>query len=272
MNWLDDYVRPTLKTFGVQTEVPDNLWTQCPSCQKMMFKKQLEEALYVCQHCQHHLKMPLRNRLDSLFDDGAFELLPQPAVAADPLKFKAKKAYATQFKENQRRSGEEEAILVAKGEMGGHRVVVAAFNSEFMGGSMGTAVGEAFVRAAQKAANSGAAFIALTTSGGARMQEGALSLMQMPRTTIGVQMVREAGLPFRDAHHVTGSLVALAEREGKDLPDLTLDQMKSAHSAITEDVFTVLGVDNSVASRTSYGGTAPDQVRAQIARWKEVLA
>ena len=196
MNWLDDYVRPTLKTFGVQTEVPDNLWTQCHSCQKMMFKKQLEEALYVCQHCQHHLKMPLRNRLDSLFDDGAFELLPQPAVAADPLKFKAKKAYATQFKENQRRSGEEEAILVAKGEMGGHRVVVAAFNSEFMGGSMGTAVGEAFVRAAQKAANSGAAFIALTTSGGARMQEGALSLMQMPRTTIGVQMVREAGLPY----------------------------------------------------------------------------
>lgn len=198
MNWLDDYVRPTLKTLGMGggKEVPDNLWTQCPSCQKMMFKKQLDEALHVCQHCGHHLRVPVDIRLASLFDDTGYEVLPTPTVTPDPLKFKAKKAYAQQIKENSRRSGTQEAIVVANGEIGGNSALAAVFNGEFIGGSMGRAVGEAFVQACQRAVQQNAGFIVFTNSGGARMQEGALSLMQMPRTTIGVQMLREAGLPY----------------------------------------------------------------------------
>ena len=198
MNWLDDYVRPTLKTLGMGggKEVPDDLWTQCPSCQKMMFKKQLDDSLHVCQHCDHHLRVPVDVRLDALFDDGNYEMLPTPKVVADPLKFKAKKSYAQQIKENARRSGAEEAISVAKGHIGGKPVVVAVFNGDFMGGSMGRAVGEAFVQGCELAVRENAGFIVFTNSGGARMQEGALSLMQMPRTTIGVQMLREEGLPY----------------------------------------------------------------------------
>ena len=198
MNWLDDYVRPTLKTLGMGggKEVPDDLWTQCPSCQKMMFKKQLDDSLYVCQHCDHHLRVPVDVRLNALFDDGNYEMLPTPKVVPDPLKFKAKKSYAQQIKENARRSGAEEAISVAKGPIGGKPVVVAVFNGDFMGGSMGRAVGEAFVLGCELAVRENAGFIVFTNSGGARMQEGALSLMQMPRTTIGVQMLREEGLPY----------------------------------------------------------------------------
>lgn len=197
MNWLSNFIRPRIRSIvGEQKDVPDNLWQKCESCEGMLFHKELTANLNVCYHCGHHMAISVRQRLELLFDNGAFDKIPLPAVPLDPLKFKDKKRYADRLKESQAKTKENDALMIGKGNIGGVLAVVAAFDFSFMGGSMGTGVGEGIVKAAETAVSAHAALIVVPASGGARMQEGALSLMQMPRTIIAVDMVKDEGLPY----------------------------------------------------------------------------
>lgn len=196
MNWITNYVRPKLQALVRKPEVPDNLWDKCPACEKMIFHRDLEANHRVCTHCGHHMRLPAKRRLEMLFDDGAYTQIELPKTIQDPLKFRDRKRYSDRLKEARDKTKEQDALIVAHGTMGGTRVVIAAFNFEFQGGSMGIAVGEGFLAAAKLAVLQQAPLIAIPASGGARMQEGILSLMQLPRTVIAVQEVREAGLPF----------------------------------------------------------------------------
>ena len=196
MNWITNYVRPKLQALVRKAEVPDNIWDKCPACEKMIFHRDLEANHRVCTHCGHHMRLPAKRRLEMLFDDGAYARIELPRTIQDPLRFRDRKRYTDRLKEARDRTQEQDAIIVAHGTIGGTRVVVAIFNFDFQGGSMGIAVGEGFLAAAKLAVLQQAPLIAIPASGGARMQEGILSLMQLPRTVIAVQEVKEAGLPF----------------------------------------------------------------------------
>ena len=197
MSWLAEYVRPKIRTLLGRREVPDNLWVQCPECQQMLFASDLARNLKVCTACGFHMRPTAAERLAYTFDaDPGFTRIELPRVPLDPLRFRDSKRYADRLKEAREKTGLDDAILVAHGAIGGHRAVVAAQAFEFMGGSMGAAVGEAIVAAARLAVLQQAPLIIFTASGGARMHEGAVSLMQMPRTTIATRLVKEAGLPF----------------------------------------------------------------------------
>jgi acetyl-CoA carboxylase carboxyl transferase subunit beta len=196
MSWLTNVVRPKLRELvGARREIPDNLWQTCPACAQMIFHRDLEKNLRVCQLCGHHLRLGVKERLAMLLDDG-FRPVELPKTPADPLKFRDVKRYADRLKEAQTKTGRPEALNVAAGTMGGQPVVVAALDFEFMGGSMGVAVGEGLLTAARIAVVERAALVVVAASGGARMQEGILSLMQMARTTAAVEDVRSAGLPY----------------------------------------------------------------------------
>ena len=196
MNWLTEFVRPKIRTLLGQREVPDNLWSQCSSCQQMIFNAELEKNLRVCTHCGHHMKVGAVQRLSWTFDDGKVSRIELPKPPADPLKFRDSKRYTDRLKEYRDKTHLDDAIVVGHGSIGGHRAVVAVMAFSFMGGSMGAAVGEGIVAAAKLAILQDAPLIVFTASGGARMQEGTISLMQMPRTVIATQMVKEKGLPF----------------------------------------------------------------------------
>jgi len=197
LNWLNNYVRPKIRSLvGAKSDVPENLWLQCPSCEQMLFHRDLEANLNVCSNCGHHMRLPARRRLETLFDDGAYAEIELPDNVADPLKFRDRKRYTDRLKDSRSSTGRQDAIIVAHGTVGGQKAVIAVFDFSFMGGSMGIAVGNGIVAGAQLAVLQEAAFIVIPSSGGARMQEGILSLMQMPRTTIAVQQVKEAGLPY----------------------------------------------------------------------------
>jgi acetyl-CoA carboxylase carboxyl transferase subunit beta len=196
MNWISEWALPKIKTlFGGSREVPDNLWHKCPSCEKMVFQNDLEANSRVCPHCGHHMRLGARQRLEATFDEG-WSRAEVPKVPIDPLKFKDQRRYAERLKDAQTKSGMEDAVVVGHGRIEGERAVIAAFEFAFMGGSMGAGVGEAIVTAARLAVLQDAPLIVFASSGGARMQEGAVSLMQMPRTVIATQMVKDAGLPF----------------------------------------------------------------------------
>jgi acetyl-CoA carboxylase carboxyl transferase subunit beta len=196
VNWLTNFVRPKLRALVKRADVPDKLWHKCPKCDQIIFHRDLERNLHVCQHCGHHMRMTVEARLRLFFDDGIFERAKLPNVPTDPLKFRDQRKYTDRLRDAQRSSGEDDAIVVASGKMDGRTIVVAVFNFSFMGGSMGRAVGEGVLLAAQLAVEKNAPMIAVPASGGARMQEGVLSLMQMPRTVIAVQQVKNAGLPY----------------------------------------------------------------------------
>ena len=198
MSWLTEVVRPRIRFWLGQEsrDVPENLWRQCPACQQMIFHKDLDANLKVCPHCGHHMRPTALERLAWTFDDGAFTRIELPKVPADPLKFRDQKRYADRLREARETTGLDDGIVVAHGTVGGQPMVVAAMAFEFMAGSMGAAVGEGIVAAARLATLQDAALVVFTASGGARMQEGAVSLMQMPRSTIATQMVKEAHLPF----------------------------------------------------------------------------
>lgn len=197
MNWLTNYVRPKIRSLvGARTDVPDNLWHQCPSCEQMLFHRDLSENLCVCGHCGHHMRLPARQRMDLLFGKGAYREVDVPGSAMDPLKFRDRKRYGDRLRDSRSATGRNDAIIVAHGDIGGRGVVAAVFDFEFMGGSMGVAVGNGVVAGARLAASRKAAFLVVSSSGGARMQEGILSLMQMPRTVVAVDQVKEAGLPY----------------------------------------------------------------------------
>ncbi|MGF1609194.1 MAG: acetyl-CoA carboxylase, carboxyltransferase subunit beta [Kiloniellales bacterium] len=196
MNWISNFVRPKIRALVKKAEVPENLWEKCPACQAMIFHRELEASLRVCPHCGHHMRIDAKKRLSTLFDDGEYSRIELPETPLDPLKFRDSKRYSDRLRDAAARTGEKEAIIVAHGKMGGQPIVIAAFNFGFMGGSMGIAVGEALLAAARLAVLQEAPLLVVPSSGGARMQEGILSLMQMPRTVIAVDMVKEAGLPY----------------------------------------------------------------------------
>ncbi len=199
MNWLTNFVRPKIKALvggEKKPAAPDNLWVKCPNCEQMLFHRDLETNLQVCSFCNHHLRIGPQTRLELLFDDGQFEKHALSKAVIDPLKFKDRKRYVDKLKEAQAKNGESDALWVASGKLGGKSAVAAVFDFNFMGGSMGIAVGEGIVMAARLAVEKRCPLIVFPASGGARMQEGILSLMQMPRTTVAVQEVKEAGLPY----------------------------------------------------------------------------
>lgn len=196
MNWLTDFVRPKIKALMRRQEVPDNLWTKCPSCDHMLFHRDLVENMNVCHHCNYHMRLSVHERLETLFDHKAYTKAPSPKVVQDPLKFKDSKRYVDRLKDYRQKTGQEDAVIVAYGQIQANPVVVAAFDFGFMGGSMGMAVGESLLIAADLAVKNRCPLIVIPASGGARMQEGILSLMQMPRTTIAVEKVKNAGLPY----------------------------------------------------------------------------
>ena len=194
MSWLDS-VRKKIP-FIAKRESPDNLWHKCPSCQQMIFAKEYEENLSVCPKCNHHGRIGPDARFDLLFDNGVFTPLPSPQVREDPLKFRDSKRYSDRMKEARSKTGEQDALINARGTIEGFKAVVGVQDFAFMGGSMGLAVGAAFVAGAGAAIADKCPYIIFTAAGGARMQEGILSLMQMPRTTVAIAQLREAGLPY----------------------------------------------------------------------------
>lgn len=196
MSWLTEYVRPKIRTLFSRREVPDNLWHQCPACQQMIFSRDLMANLKVCPHCGHHMRVSATERLGWTFDEDSFTRIELPKVPTDPLRFRDSKRYTDRLKEARDKTRTDDALLVAHGRIGGHPAVIAAMEFDFMGGSMGAAVGVGLVAAARLAVLQEAPLIVFTASGGARMQEGAVSLMQMPRTVLATRLVKEAGLPY----------------------------------------------------------------------------
>jgi acetyl-CoA carboxylase carboxyl transferase subunit beta len=197
MSWLTNFVLPKIRAVVAKKDVPDNLWHKCPNCGQMLFHRELEANLFVCGSCGHHLRLAPERRLALLFDDGRYTLIELPRPIIDPLKFRDRKRYTDRLKEAQAKVGaNRDALVVAHGTVGGVPAVIAAFDFDFMGGSMGVAVGEGLLAAARLAVLQEAALIVVPASGGARMQEGILSLMQMSRTTLAVEMVKEASLPY----------------------------------------------------------------------------
>lgn len=199
MNWLTNLVPPKIKAL-VKHDVPDNLWEKCPSCEQMIFHRELVKDLYVCKYCNHHLYMPTIERLKNLYDSSNYEVLPSPVVKQDPLQFRDKKKYTDRLKDAKANTGLEEAIFSVFGTINSVEVVSSVFNFAFIGGSMGTFVGESIVLAANYALEKHTPYIIFTSSGGARMQEGMLSLMQMPRTVAAINLLKKNALPYLVVH------------------------------------------------------------------------
>lgn len=196
MNWITDYVPPKIKSFFQRREMPENLWHKCDGCGQMIFHRDFAAALNVCSNCGHHHALSPRDRFDDLFDHGAWSEIEVPQPVADPLQFRDEKRYTDRMRDARRKTDEDEAMLVAKGGIFGLDVIAAAQDFRFMGGSMGMHVGNALIAAAEAAVGLRAPLVVFAAAGGARMQEGILSLMQMPRTTLAVAQLREAGLPY----------------------------------------------------------------------------
>ncbi|GHA48003.1 acetyl-coenzyme A carboxylase carboxyl transferase subunit beta [Amylibacter ulvae] len=210
MNWISNYVRPKINSLFSRRETPDNLWTKCDECSTMLFHRELADNLNVCVNCGHHMNIIPRERFASLFDGGTFAEFEAKAPNADPLKFRDQKKYPDRLRAAQKKTGEKDAMLLGYGDLGRTKVVMAAQDFGFMGGSMGMAVGNAIIAACEHAVNMKCPLILFSAAGGARMQEGILSLMQMPRTTVALQMLKEADLPFIVVltHPTTGGVTA----------------------------------------------------------------
>ncbi len=196
MNWISNYVRPKINSLFSRREIPENLWVKCDECGTMLFHRELSEALNVCPSCGHHMAITPRDRFAGLFDGGVFVEIAVPKPLADPLGFRDQKKYPDRLREARRKTGEEEATLVAEGEIARLKCVCVGQDFGFMGGSMGMQVGNAVIAGAERAVRLKCPLVLFAAAGGARMQEGILALMQMPRTTVAVQMLKEAGLPY----------------------------------------------------------------------------
>jgi acetyl-CoA carboxylase carboxyl transferase subunit beta len=195
MNWISNVVPPKIRSF-LRRETPENLWVKCPDSGELIFHKDLESNLYVVPGSGYHMKMPVKARLDSLFDNSAYDTLPTPDVPLDPLKFRDVKRYVDRLRENRVKTSATDAVKICTGQIEGIDVTVGVQDFEFLGGSLGMAAGEAIVTGMLHAVAQNTPFIMFTASGGARMQEGMFSLMQMPRTTVAVQRLRAAKLPY----------------------------------------------------------------------------
>ena len=194
MSWLNR-VRQSIASI-TKRETPDNLWHKCAGCGQMIFVKEYEENQSVCPKCGHHGRIGPDARFNDLFDSGVYTLLPIPQVSEDPLKFRDSKRYTDRLKAARAATGENDALINAKGTIEGFKAIVGVQDFAFMGGSMGLGVGAAFVAGVETAIAERCPYIIFTAAGGARMQEGILSLMQMPKTTVAIAKLREAGLPY----------------------------------------------------------------------------
>ncbi len=210
MNWITNYMRPRINSIFSRREMPENLWSKCDECGTMLFHRELSQNLNVCTSCGHHMHIAPRARFQTLFDGGIFAEVAVPAPKVDPLHFRDQKRYPDRLKAAQKATGEKEAMLVATGEIGRTPIVAAAQDFSFMAGSMGMYVGNAIIAAAQTAVKLKRPLVLFSAAGGARMQEGILSLMQMPRTIVAIQMLKEAGLPYIVVltHPTTGGVTA----------------------------------------------------------------
>ena len=195
MNWLRRLI-PSIGTFKSKSKVPDGLWSTCKKCESVLYAPELEKSLYVCPKCDYHLRIGARQRLEMFLDNSAFTEIAPNLTTKDPLKFKDSKYYTSRIKEAEAATGEKEAILVVTGELDQVKVVVAAFEFKFMGGSMGSVVGEKFVQGIKTAIKNKSPFICFATSGGARMQESMISLMQMAKTSAAIQKLKKEKLPY----------------------------------------------------------------------------
>ncbi len=196
MSWLEKLLPPRIKQGGTRKSVPEGVWTKCPSCEVVLYSAELERSLQVCPKCSHHLRIRARERLDALLDaEGRYEIGVE-VLPVDALKFKDSRRYTERLQEAMQDTGETDALVVMGGSIRALPVVVACFEFEFMGGSMGSVVGERFVRGVQTAIEQKVPFVCITATGGARMQEGLLSLMQMAKTTAMIAKLGEAKLPF----------------------------------------------------------------------------
>ena len=195
MNWISNFVRPKLQAFVGKKEVPDNLWETCPKCSQMLLKRELESSLYVCKHCDFHFRISAKKRLELLFGSNCI-VMDTPKIKPDPLKFKDNKKYSERLKDAQKKNSTNDSVIVASGTLGRIKLTTAIFDFHFMGGSMGMAAGEAIISACEYAKKNSLPLVIFSSSGGARMQEGILSLMQMPRTVIAVNSLSKTKLPF----------------------------------------------------------------------------
>tara|TARA_R100001129_G_scaffold73684_3_gene50262 strand:+ start:36581 stop:37525 length:945 start_codon:yes stop_codon:yes gene_type:complete len=196
LNWITNYVRPKINSMLGRREVPENLWIKCPETGEMVFHNDLVENHYVIPASGYHMKMSATDRLKFIFDDGEYELLPSPKVVQDPLKFRDSKKYTDRLKEYRAKTGKDDTIVAGYGTVHGVPLIACVHDFGFMGGSLGIAAGEAIVQAFLAAIDRKVPLVMFPASGGARMQEGTLSLMQLPRTTVAVEMLKEAGLPY----------------------------------------------------------------------------
>lgn len=196
MNWITNFVRPRIKGLMGRTTTPENLWRKCAGCGEMIFHRDLANSQNVCPQCGHHMRIGAKERFANLLDNGEHTFLPSPQVPQDPLKFRDDKRYADRLRDARTKTGQQDALLAARGAIDGQPVILAVQPFDFMGGSLGLATGAALVAAMRTAVAENRSFVLVVSSGGARMQEGILSLMQMPRTTVGVDMLKEAGLPY----------------------------------------------------------------------------
>ncbi len=197
LNWINNVVRPKIRSLLTpRRDVPENLWVKCPETGEMVFHRDLEANLWVIPGSGYHMRMPADKRLESLFDGGSYEKIALPAVAADPLKFRDEKRYVDRIRDARTKTAREDAVLVGYGHLETMAITIAVQDFEFMGGSLGMAAGEAIIRGLEVALERRTPFVMFCSSGGARMQEGILSLMQLPRTTVAVDRLKEAGLPY----------------------------------------------------------------------------
>ena len=197
MSWLDKILPPRMQSTEIKkSDVPDGLWMKCPSCDEVLYKSDLEANQYVCPKCDHHLRVKARARIEQLLDADNRVELAQEVKPIDSLKFKDSRKYSDRLTEAVKTTGETEALVVQAGTIFEQPVVIAAFEFDFMGGSMGSVVGERFVRGVRHAIETNSAFISISASGGARMQEALLSLMQMAKTTAALTLLTEKKLPY----------------------------------------------------------------------------
>ena len=196
MNWLTNFVKPKLTALVSRKEVPDNLWNNCPTCANMIHHKDLNENLRVCTTCNHHFRMTAEKRIETLFEKKNFEEIKLDKTPDDPLSFYDKKKYKDRLKEYRKKTNRDDAFILGKGIIQERKAIFGFMNFNFMGGSMGRAVGGGIVKGAEKAIEDKIPYIIFTSSGGARMQEGIISLMQMPRTVAAVELLNQKKIPY----------------------------------------------------------------------------
>ena len=196
MNWLTNFVRPKIRALVGKRDIPENLWHSCTNCEKMIHHKELVENLYICNQCNYHFRLDPTTRLNILFGKEEYNIIEIKNSFDDPLKFKDKKSYINRLKEYRKKTSHNDALSFASGNIDNEKVIVGVLNFNFMGGSMGNAVGESFVKGVQLSLKEKTPFIIFTASGGARMQEGIISLMQMPRTVAATEILKKNAIPY----------------------------------------------------------------------------